>query len=86
MDTDTAIAMLNLLLGSRWSLHSEFSRFIEHSKYRVINKDQWCNILEFSKSIHEDLSNYDVDGACKYKFQAYTILMYKFLILNIICF
>ncbi|XP_026473300.1 DCN1-like protein 4 [Ctenocephalides felis] len=63
MDTDTAIAMLNLLLGSRWSLHSEFSRFIEHSKYRVINKDQWCNILEFSKSIHEDLSNYDVDGA-----------------------
>jgi DCN1-like protein 4/5 len=31
----------------------------------VINKDQWCNILEFSRTIHNDLSNYDVDGACE---------------------
>lgn len=37
----------------------------QHSKYRVINKDQWCNVLEFSRLIHTDLSNYDEDGACE---------------------
>ncbi|TRZ00740.1 hypothetical protein DNTS_035698 [Danionella cerebrum] len=33
------------------------------SKYKVINKDQWCNVLEFSRTINLDLSNYDEDGA-----------------------
>ncbi|KAJ7320128.1 hypothetical protein JRQ81_019639 [Phrynocephalus forsythii] len=33
------------------------------SKYRVINKDQWYNVLEFSRTVHADLSNYDEDGA-----------------------
>ena len=31
----------------------------------MINKDQWCNVLEFSRTILPDLSNYDEDGACK---------------------
>ena len=31
----------------------------------MINKDQWCNVLEFSRLIKPDLSNYDEDGACK---------------------
>lgn len=38
----------------------------QQSKYKVINKDQWCNVLEFSRTINLDLSNYDEDGACKY--------------------
>lgn len=37
----------------------------QQSKYKVINKDQWCNVLEFSRTINLDLSNYDEDGACK---------------------
>lgn len=65
MDIDTAKAMLQLLLGKQWSLFPKFLEFLEQSKYKVINKDQWCNILEFSKTILDDLSNYDVDGACK---------------------
>lgn len=65
MDIDTAKLMLNLLLGKQWKHYSLFATFIDQSKYRVINKDQWCNILEFSRSIHLDLSNYDIDGACK---------------------
>uniref|UniRef100_A0A8D1T3B3 DCN1-like protein n=1 Tax=Sus scrofa TaxID=9823 RepID=A0A8D1T3B3_PIG len=40
--------------------------FARQSKYKVINKDQWCNVLEFSRTINLDLSNYDEDGACKY--------------------
>lgn len=66
MDIETAKLMLNLLLGKQWKLYALFSKFIDQSKYRVINKDQWCNILEFSRSISIDLSNYDIDGACKY--------------------
>lgn len=63
MDMETAKAMLGLLLGKHWSLFNQFSSFLDHSKYKVINKDQWCNILEFSRTINMDLSNYDVDGA-----------------------
>ncbi|XP_035640329.1 DCN1-like protein 4 isoform X2 [Oncorhynchus keta] len=37
--------------------------FARQSKYKVINKDQWCNVLEFSRTINLELSNYDEDGA-----------------------
>lgn len=63
MDIETAKAMLNLLLGKQWIMYPEFAQFLHQSKYKVINKDQWCNILEFSRTITPDLSNYDVDGA-----------------------
>jgi len=36
----------------------------QQSKYKVINRDQWCNVLEFSRMVAADLSNYDEDGAC----------------------
>jgi len=63
LDMDTGKAMLQLLLGKHWPLYGSFHAFLEQSKYKVINKDQWCNILEFSRSIQPDLSNYDEDGA-----------------------
>lgn len=63
MDIETARIMLTLLLGRQWELFSSFHQFLEKSKYKVINKDQWCNILEFSRAIRPDLSNYDEDGA-----------------------
>lgn len=63
MDIDTAKAMLALLLGRQWPLFSSFHLFLDQSKYKVINKDQWCNVLEFSRTILPDLSNYDEDGA-----------------------
>lgn len=66
MDIETAKAMLHLLLGKQWQMYPEFAQFLQQSKYKVINKDQWCNILEFSRTITPDLSNYDVDGACKW--------------------
>lgn len=42
------------------------SFWLQQSKYKVVNKDQWCNVLEFSRTINLDLSNYDEDGACKF--------------------
>ena len=65
----TAAQMLNILLVSRWCLLDDFIRFLQKSSYKVINKDQWYNLLEFSRVILPDLSNYDVDGACKCLFQ-----------------
>lgn len=67
MDMETARVMLQLLLGKHWPLFTYFAQFLDQSKYKVINKDQWCNILEFSRTISHDLSNYDLDGACKYR-------------------
>lgn len=66
MDMETARVMLQLLLGKHWPLFTQFAQFLDQSKYKVINKDQWCNILEFSRTINHDLSNYDLDGACEY--------------------
>jgi len=63
MDIETARAMLNLLIGKQWPMFPYFDRFLAESKYKVINKDQWCNVLEFSRSVSSDLSNYDEDGA-----------------------
>lgn len=64
MDIETAKAMLSLLLSKSWPLFSDFAEFLEQPKApRVINKDQWNNIFEFSRTINIDLSNYSIDGA-----------------------
>ncbi|CAG0915151.1 unnamed protein product [Notodromas monacha] len=64
LDLDTAKGMMALLLAKIWPLHEQFQQFLDFQKhYKVINRDQWCNILEFSRSIKPDLSNYDEDGA-----------------------
>ena len=59
------------MLDEWWSASSNssyrrFFLYLQNSKYKVLNRDQWCNVLEFSRSILPDLSNYDEDGACKY--------------------
>ncbi|XP_008307147.1 DCN1-like protein 5 [Cynoglossus semilaevis] len=63
LDMDTAKSMLALLLGRTWQLFPVFHQFLEQSKYKGMNKDQWYNVLEFSRTINTDLSNYDEDGA-----------------------
>ncbi|CAJ0940087.1 unnamed protein product [Ranitomeya imitator] len=65
LDMDTAKSMLALVLGRTWPLFSVFFQYLEQSKYRVMNKDQWYNVLEFSRTVSADLSNYDEDGACE---------------------
>eukprot|EP00064_Thunnus_orientalis_P020816 superscaffoldBa00005945_g20964 len=42
---------------------STVSSLPQQSKYKGMNKDQWYNVLEFSRTINTDLSNYDEDGA-----------------------
>lgn len=63
LDKPTAMALMTLLLEGRWSLFPEFMQFLEQSKFRGMNKDQWYNVYEFSRYVLPDLSNYDEDGA-----------------------
>jgi len=63
VDIEMGKAMLKLLLESKWSLLPDFIVFLNNSRYKVLNRDQWNNILEFSRTIKPDLSNYDVNGA-----------------------
>lgn len=64
MDIETARLMLALLLSKSWPLYGDFAEFLQQPKApRVINKDQWNNILEFSRTINVDLDNYSIDGA-----------------------
>eukprot|EP01111_Echinosteliopsis_oligospora_P002512 TRINITY_DN1375_c1_g1_i1.p1 TRINITY_DN1375_c1_g1~~TRINITY_DN1375_c1_g1_i1.p1 ORF type:complete len:292 (+),score=83.16 TRINITY_DN1375_c1_g1_i1:119-994(+) len=66
LDLATADAMLHLMLGSASKFpHTENLReFLkEQTQYKSINLDQWMNILEFSRTIKADLSNYDENSA-----------------------
>jgi len=63
MDLETGMAMVRLLLAGRWPLCESFLQFLGCSRHRVVNRDQWNNILEFSRTIAPDLANYDENGA-----------------------
>lgn len=47
--------------------------YLQQSKFRGMNKDQWYNVYEFSRNVLPDLSNYDEDGACKFAVYMYSL-------------
>lgn len=64
IDLNTADALLALVLGSRYPHTEPLRQFLkEQTTYKSVNHDQWMNILEFSRSIKADLSNYDENSA-----------------------
>jgi len=64
LDLATSDAMLDLLMGGRFPHTERLRQFLkEQTSYKSINLDQWMNILEFSRTIKADLSNYDENGA-----------------------
>lgn len=63
IDVETAKQMLRVLLYPRWELFDLFVEYLDQIKYKVLNKDQYYNILDFSRSIDRDLKNYDENGA-----------------------
>jgi len=64
LDLATSDAMLDLLMGNRFPHTEKLRQFLkEQTTYKSINLDQWMNILEFSRTIKADLSNYDENGA-----------------------
>ena len=63
LDIDRASAMLEVLLGERWTVFPSFKKFLAQSSMTSMTRDQWNCTLEFSQMINEDMSNYDEDGA-----------------------
>ncbi|KAL0080657.1 potentiating neddylation domain-containing protein [Phycomyces blakesleeanus] len=60
MDVETATALWQILLQDKYPHISSFLEFLQEVKpVKVINKDQWSNILEFVKTVPVDLSTYD---------------------------
>ncbi|KAF9163593.1 DCN1-like protein 4 [Actinomortierella ambigua] len=59
MAIDTAIGILGTVLGDRRHVKS-FLEFLEEKRpIKVINRDQWYSLLDFTESVAEDFSDYD---------------------------
>jgi len=73
LDLPSADALLGLVLGTRYPHTEPLRQYLkEQTTYKSINLDQWMNILEFSKSIKADLSNYDENSAWPVLLDEYT--------------
>jgi len=65
LDIPTTLDMLELLLDEEtYPLIGPFREFLQtQSSYKGVNKDQWLSLLEFCKTMENDLSNYDENGS-----------------------
>lgn len=63
IDLDTAQMMLKVLFRGRWAGLTSFVDFLDGHDVKVVNRDQWYSVHEFSTTIAPDMSNYDEMGA-----------------------
>jgi DCN1-like protein 1/2 len=63
ISVNTAINACRLALTGRFRLLDEWCAFIQVHQQHAILEDTWREVLEFSRRVHEDLSNYDPEGA-----------------------
>ncbi|KAL2623081.1 hypothetical protein R1flu_003286 [Riccia fluitans] len=60
---DTAVVAWRMVLTGRFRLLDQWCAFVLVHHRHSISEDTWRQVLEFSRSVHEDLSNYDPEGA-----------------------
>jgi len=58
-----AVALWQLLFPGRFALLDEWLAFVQDRPNRAIPRDTWNLLLEFSRTVKTDLSDYDEDGA-----------------------
>eukprot|EP00899_Mesostigma_viride_P026898 jgi/Mesvir1/7393/Mv19194-RA.1 len=58
-----ALAAWRLVLNGRFRLLDKWCAFAEGCGKETVSEDTWLQVLEFSRNVHEDLSDYDPDGA-----------------------
>jgi len=64
LDIETGKAMIDLLLKDHWPLTPHFTQFLSQSRYKIINRDQWNSLLEFTRTVNTlDFAGYDNEGA-----------------------
>ncbi|KAF5830845.1 Cullin binding-domain-containing protein [Dunaliella salina] len=65
VQVNVAIEAWSLIMVGRFRLLDKWLDFVRQRKstMRVISEDQWRQLLDFSRSVYEDLSNFDPNGA-----------------------
>lgn len=59
----TALLVWPLLLRGRFRLLPRFLEFVAAQRRPAVSEDTWRQVLDFSRLVHEDVSNYDPLGA-----------------------
>eukprot|EP00743_Colponemidia_sp_Colp-15_P001431 GILK01001569.1.p1 GENE.GILK01001569.1~~GILK01001569.1.p1 ORF type:complete len:269 (+),score=48.58 GILK01001569.1:61-807(+) len=60
---ELAAELWKLLLSDRFRHLELWLSFMKEHNKNAVNKDLWAMLLDFSRSINENFSNYDADGA-----------------------
>eukprot|EP00892_Ulva_mutabilis_P001389 jgi/Ulvmu1/11250/UM073_0022.1 len=60
---ERANGLWKVLLHGRFRRLKDWCAFTEQSDAKIVTEDTWCQVLEFSRHILEDLSNYDINSA-----------------------
>jgi len=64
IDAQLAIDMWNLTFTKHWTLLPKWVQFLQDKNTKTVSKDLWLQLLDFSKEVKTDLSNFDSnDGA-----------------------
>jgi len=73
IDVTTADSLIGLLLPEGRHI-KQIRQFLKvQSEYKVINMDQWMSILEFSRVIDENFTNFEDDGAWPTLFDSFVV-------------
>lgn len=59
----TAVEAWHLSMAGRFRLLEQWCTFVQRHQRHAISEDTWRQLLEFSQSVNDDLSNYDPEGA-----------------------
>lgn len=58
-----AVKAWQLLLKGRFRLLDKWCMFVTQSGRAIMTEDTWLQVLDFSRTVHEDLGNYDINSA-----------------------